>query len=297
MSIFRSNFAQCQKLPRQVRTVNSDFFYDPNSTPSSLAVPFSALYGTDQLVISGDVTAPNTAVAMPTHTALLELFKRPERDSSFSIVVTNLTPFSVDLTATNPPRTATVPALTVARLYFRVVDPTPVVGTADVKLQVTGAIGGTGCLPPPFSTYDLTPFPGPDPLLVVPQALLSLEPRQLLFTTSPGFAGFAGLAGNGILYNNADPTSDVLVSVEPNQVFTFGATSLNQSGGAIQWDLAVAATGIVTTYAPLAGGGTGPTFLTQPAGSVWGFTFRVTPGAGANFAGTVTDVGVKELTP
>jgi hypothetical protein len=306
---FNASAPVCEKRPQTVRTVITTFTYDATVVPAVDSIPFEDLYGTDQLVIAGVTTFPNTVINMPPHTALLELFRRPEDDATFSIIVANTTANSVDLTLVNPGRVATIPALTVVQLYYRIIDATATTGTADVKLQVSAPIGGTSSQSPPQQAYDMSlinnALSTAGDVFVLPQNLWpggDGQPQQLTFTsnTAPNQARFAGSGDGTILFTNADILQKELISgLATGQAFSVTVIAHNQSGAALNWQLAVGATGTVTSYAGVpAPVGAAPTFtLAQPDGESYEFTIRLVLAGASPFATTIAGIGVKQLSP
>ena len=281
----------CPTTLRGQRVTTTHFLYDAAATPYPAdTVPLSKLQGIDQLVIDGVMSAPNTIIYMPPHTALLDLFRDPRADDQLAIDVSNAGTNSIDLTIykanteptgsgfdtyTMPIRIATVPASGVVRLYFRVVDATPVTGVADVKMLVT-LEGGTGSLPMPSTVYDMGPgaFANNAPIIaqqVVPG--LVGPPYQLLFTggtaacTATLSVPTPSQGPAQLLYANGLTSGPPLVSpLVAGDVFELVLFSNNQSGRSLAWS----AGGIVgVTLAGLSS-------VAQPTGTSYRVTMRFT---------------------
>jgi hypothetical protein len=299
----------CQKTPQTIKTVITTFTYDSATVPVIDSIPFETLFGTDQLVIAGTTIVPNTLINMPPHTALLELFRRSELDATFSIIVANTTANSVDLTIADPVRVATIPALSVVELFYRIINPTATTGVADVKLQVMAPIGGTASQSPPQQMYDMSQINNSlstaGDVFVLPQNIWPGGcgiPQQLTFTTStnPNNVRFAGMGDGTILFTNANILDSPLISgLVAGQAFSVTIIAHNQTGAALNWKLEVGATGTATYYAPVpALGGAAPLFtLAQPDGASYQFTIRLVIAGVSPFATTIAGVGIKELTP
>jgi hypothetical protein len=283
----------CPKTPQPVGTTTTRFEYNERTATS---VPLASLSGTTQLVISGATTPPSTVVHMPPHISLLQLFRSPAPGSTFPILVANTTPDPVVLTVSDPTRTATVPPLAVAELYFRVVSADP--ETADVKLQVTPALGGTGCLPSPSLIHviddDL-------PMAVQMNRLMASQTAfrndvQIVFALSPGSLASVVVANlDSSILSDDDQLS--VCGTAAGQMLPVAFQSHNHTGGPLALNLSVGPGGLVTTYPPIAPlSASGNVVVTQPAGSTWRLTcYAVVAGTAPDFVGTVVKVGVEEL--
>jgi hypothetical protein len=121
-------------------SVATRIFTFPNtagSTDLERTVPIQTVRRLDQLVIvpsaGGLPTAP-AVVLLPSHIGLLGLFKRPAEYDTQSWLVTNATTQAIDLTLADPHEAVTLPAASLSRVYYRIVDPTYVVGQAQLEL-------------------------------------------------------------------------------------------------------------------------------------------------------------------
>ena len=297
----RADTNSCKKTNCPASINTQTFTYDGTTRgyPTD-TVPISLLTGCiDQLVIDGDIPAPNTTVYMPPHTALLSLFKRPKADDQFAIDVTNRGANSIDLTIfkansqptgspdveyTQPLRIATIPAASVARLYFRVINATPVTGTADVKMLVTPE-GGVGSVPFPAMAFDMK------------AGVTTLLPQQIVQSTGPSdFMFLNGTAAGRVLlptvpvptdgpaqllYPHALTAAPPLVSLVAGDVFEVVLESINQSGFEIEWQT----NGISNTTI------TGS--VVQAAGTTFKVVFRfVLAGTAPEFLGTTLNVNL-----
>lgn len=308
-SWFESNSRKKCCPPRAsslVDPVTRTFTYDATTTPYPTdTIPFDLLPGINQLVVLGDIPAPNTVVYMPSHTALLDLFKNPVEYDQLAIDVSNTGANSIDLTIyktngeptgsptvayTQPQRIATVPAASVVRLYLRVINPTPVTGAADVKMLVT-LEGGTGSVPTPVIAFNMAALAGAATLL--PQQIVQTNPPFQFMFLSGTAAGSVRLPTvptptNGpaqLLYPNALTAAPPLVSpLVAGDVFDFVLTSTNQSGYDLEW-LTNGITGVTLT---------GSTF--QATGTTFSVTFRFTlAGTAPAFLGTTLSVDLASV--
>jgi hypothetical protein len=298
---------KCSRPMVRGAIVTRTFTYDATTTPYPTdTIGFVTLQGIDQLVIEGTIPAPNTVVYMPPHTALLELFTRPRVDDQFAIDVSNTGANSVDLTIykansaptgspriayTQPMRIATIPAASVVRLYFRVVDAEPVTGVADVKMLAT-LEGGTGSVPTPVISVDMTAWAGAA-VLLTQQIIQSTQPAfQLMFVDGLA-AGTVALpavpattAGPAqLLYPYGNTAAPALMSpLVAGDVFDVVLQSVNQSGFNLTW---------------LTGGIAGVTLTgstTQPSGSTYTVTFRFRiAGTAPAFLGTTLTVDLANV--
>lgn len=295
MSVSFARPLVCNKRAACPKSINTtQFDYDAATLPYPTdTIPLSLLSRCpDQLVISGDIPAPNTPVYMPPHTALLALFRNPQVDDQFAIDVSNKGANSVDLTIykandeptgsplvvyTQPMRIATIPAASVVRLYLRVVDPTRSVGVADVKMLTT-LEGGTGSVPTPVIVFNMTALSA-SAVLLPQQIVQAVGPFEYMFTNAAA-AGTVSLPAvptpaNGpaqMLFPLGNVSAPSLISpLVDGDTFELVVTSTNNSGYNITWQ---------------DGGITGVTLTgstTQPTGTSYTITFAFT------IAGTAPD--------
>lgn len=120
----------CQPSPA-VSVVTRTFVYPDVAAPTDLqrVIPIETVRRLDQLVIapsaSGWPTTPNEYVYLPSAVGLMSLFRRPETYDTQSWLVTNATaqPIQLAVYLQTPVEEVTLPAGSLSRLYYRVVDP------------------------------------------------------------------------------------------------------------------------------------------------------------------------------
>lgn len=122
-----------------VNVVTRQFVFPDNagSTDLQRTVPIETVRRLDQLVIvasAGGLPDAPATVYLPTHIGLLSLFKYPHEYDTQSWLVTNATSQPIDLALKDPDESVTLPANSLSRLYYRVIDPTYVVGQAELEL-------------------------------------------------------------------------------------------------------------------------------------------------------------------
>jgi hypothetical protein len=133
-----------------VRLVVTRYMYDVDAN----GLTYQDILGIDELVLKGS-PANNTPINLPSHTALLQLFVEPQVSDIFSINVVNSSEYSFDLVLMDPSQMVLVGAAATIKLYFEVVNSTPVTGVAEVRMltHLIGATSGT-------STQLGSPVPG-----------------------------------------------------------------------------------------------------------------------------------------
>jgi len=300
----------CCKAPPLVESdlVTTHFTYDATTTYPTDTIPFSLLQGISQIVIGGTIPYPNTVIYMPPHTALLDLFTNPIADDQFSFDVSNTGANSIDLLIykTNaeatgsgldayaqPLRYMTIPATSIVRLTLRVINATPVAGTADVKM-LGEMEGGTGSITYPPMTFNLGVAAVGTQALIAQPALNTLNlfgqnivpnvvgpEYQVVVTNGTGAqtitpyvpVGVSVGAVTQLLYPfTSGLNTSALVTASPlmvspiaaNSQFEFSIIVSNQSAQTLQWSNAAPITGL--SYEGLS-----PSL--QPAGATYRATF------------------------
>ncbi len=131
----------CCGCSAAVSVTTRSFVYPDVAAPTDaqLTVPYDTIVRLDQLVVapsaSGFPTAPAT-VYLLSHSALVSLFKRPAEYDTQSWLVTNATTQPVDLALKDPVESVTLPAASLSRVYYRIVNPSTALGVAEVELIV-----------------------------------------------------------------------------------------------------------------------------------------------------------------
>lgn len=105
-------------------------------TDAQLTVPYDTIVRLDHLVIEPGATQPTApaTVYLWSQSAMVSLFKRPVEHDTQSWLVTNATGQQVTLSLKDPADSVVLPANSLSRVYFRVINPSEVVGTAQVEL-------------------------------------------------------------------------------------------------------------------------------------------------------------------
>jgi hypothetical protein len=107
-----------------------------------LQLTYDDLLGVNEVTITG-AEESNSPIDMPTHPAMLQLFRSPHVGDVLSIIFNNWSEFSIDLVTADPGQTVTIGAGTIVELYLEVLDATPVLGVANVRMTAE-LIGSSG---------------------------------------------------------------------------------------------------------------------------------------------------------